>query len=92
MASFIIEKTISDDGLKEDTDIINVKLEDNNILMNSMEQISKIFSISCQKKNFEKCDIRTDIKYFQQKIFMTMIDTPNVRKEKLSEVAFLSSV
>ena len=34
--------------------------------MNSMEQISNIFSISCQNKNSGNGDIRTDIKSFRK--------------------------
>ena len=55
-------------------EIINGKLEDNNFVVNSMEQMSKKFSISCQHKYPGKDDIRTDI---QQKILMARINTPD---------------
>ena len=55
---------IYDDRLKEQTDTINGKLEDNDFVVNSMEQTSKIFSSSFQNKNSIKVYIRTDIFVF----------------------------
>ena len=57
---------ISGGRLKEHMDTINGKIKDNYFLMNSMEQMSKIFSISCQKKKSRKVDIRTDIIFSQK--------------------------
>ena len=48
-------------------DIITGKQKDNDFVMNSMEQMSKIFSISCQNKNYGKGDIIIDIKVFSKK-------------------------
>ena len=81
---------ISDDGLKEHTEIINGEKEDHIFLMNSMEQTIKIFSRSCQNKNSGKGDIRTDI-HFQQMVLMAMIDPSLCKKIKLFKVAFLGS-
>ena len=54
-------------------------MEDDYFVMNSMEQMSNIFSRSCQNKNSGNGDIRTDIKSFR-KMVMAMIDIPDVRK------------
>ena len=48
-------------------EILSGKLEYNDFVMNSMEQMNKIFSISCQNKNSGKVDIITDKKYFRKK-------------------------
>ena len=61
-------------------EIINGKFEDNDFVMNSMEQISKMLSISCQNKGYEKFEIITDIS-FQQTILMAIIGTPDINKE-----------
>ena len=62
-------------------EINNGKLEDDYFGMNSMEQMSKIFSRSCQNKNSVKGDIITYIKLFQQTMLMEMVDTPDVIKQ-----------
>ena len=47
-------------------EISNGKYEDNDFATNSMEQMSKIFTRSCQNKYSGKGDIRTD---FSEKTF-----------------------
>ena len=42
----LLRTMISDDRLKQHTEIINIKYEYNNFAMNPMEQISNIFEIS----------------------------------------------
>ena len=59
-------------------DIINRKPGDNGFVMSSIEQMSKIISISCQNKNSGKSDTRTDINRFHKTILMAIIDTPDV--------------
>ena len=60
-------------------------MEYNDSVMKSMEQVSKIFSRWFQNKNSGKGDIRTDIKHFQQTMFMAIICTPDFRKENNSK-------
>ena len=43
-------------------DVINGKLEDNDLVVNSMGKMSKIFSRYFQNKNSRKYVIRTDVK------------------------------
>ena len=45
-----------------------------------MEQLSKTFSSSCQNKNSGKDDIKSGINFFQKKMFMAMVDTPDVSR------------
>ena len=45
---------IYDGMLKEHTEIMNGKCEDNDFVMNSTEKMSKIFSRSCQNKTLKK--------------------------------------
>ena len=59
---------ISGDRLKEHMDIINGKLEDHDILVDLIEQMSTMFSISFQNKNYGKGDIITDIKKIQKNV------------------------
>ena len=66
-------------------EINNGKMEDNDSVMKSIEQVSKIFSRSFQNKNSGKGDIRTEIKRFQQTILMSIIHTPDYRKENNSK-------
>ena len=47
-----------------------------------MEQISKIFSRLCDNKNNGKDNIRTYIKGLQQTMFVAMVDTPGLIKER----------
>ena len=49
-------------------------------MVNSMEQMSKIFSMSSQNKNAIKGDIRRGINVFHKQMLMEIIDTPNVIK------------
>ena len=76
----LLSRRISYGKLKTHTEIINGKLEDNDFVMNSMEQMSKISSRSYQNKNYVKGYIRTDIKSIQQTMLMAMINTPDVIK------------
>ena len=59
---------ISGDRLKEHMDIINGKLEDHDILVDLIEQMSTMSSLSFQNKNYGKGDIITDIKKFQKNV------------------------
>ena len=45
-----------------------------------MEHISNMFSRSQDNKNPRKGDTRTDIKRFQKKMLMEMIETPDIIK------------
>ena len=47
-------------------EIIKLILEDNDFLMISMQQASKMFLSSCHNKNSRKGDIITDIKVFSK--------------------------
>ena len=47
---------ISGGRQEKNMEIINGKMKDNDFVMNSMEQMSKIFSISCQNNNSRKGD------------------------------------
>ena len=76
----LLRRIISDYRLKEHTEIINRKWEDNDFVMDSMEQISTIFLRSCENKKSGKYDIITDIKRFQQKMLMAIIYTPGISK------------
>ena len=60
-------------------------MEDNGFVMDSVEQISKMSSISCQNQNSWKSDKRTYIKVFQQKMLITMINKPDTCKEEKSK-------
>ena len=75
----LLRRRISDDRMKEHTDIINGKYEGNDFETNSIGQTSIIFSISYNNKNSGKGYIRTDIK-FSEKMMMTMIETPDIIK------------
>ena len=59
---------ISGDRLKEHMDIFNGKLEDHDILVDLIEQMSTMSSISFQNMKYGKCDIITDIKKFQKNV------------------------
>ena len=59
---------------------INWKRGDNDFVMNSTEQMSKVFSRSFQNKNPVNGDIRTYINHCQQTMLMAMTGTPYVRK------------
>ena len=48
-----------------------------------MEETRKITSISYENKNSIKCDRRTYIKSFQKKMLISIICTPEKRKEKM---------
>ena len=76
----LLRITIPDDMLKEHMDIIIWKMEKNDFMINSIEQICNLFSSSCQNKNTQKGDIVTDIKDFKQTKLMRINDTPDVRK------------
>ena len=45
---------------------MNWKREDNDFAMDSTEQISKIFLISCDNKNSRKGDVITDMIFFSK--------------------------
>ena len=62
----LLRRRISYNSTKEHMYIINGKQEDNDFVMNSMEQMSKIFSRSRQNKNSGKGDIRIDINVFRK--------------------------
>ena len=47
-----VRRRIFYDSLKQHMGIINKKLEGNDFVMSLMEQMSKIFSLSFQNKNF----------------------------------------
>ena len=76
----LLRRRISYNRTKEHMQIINGKQEDNDFVMNSTEQMSKVFSRSRQNKNSVNGDIRTDINHFQQTMLMAMTGTPYVRK------------
>ena len=85
-----MRRRISDVRLKEHMDINNGKLEDNGFVVNSMEQMSKMFSRSFQKKSNGKGDIKSDIKRFHKTMLMVIIDTPDISKGKF-KFTFISS-
>ena len=61
--------------------IIIVKYERKCIAMNSMKEISKIFSRSCENNNSVKGDIRNYIEN-NQTMLIAMINTPDISKKR----------
>ena len=77
----LLRRRIYNYKMKEHMMINNGKMEDNDYMMKSMEQVSKIFSRSFHNKNSGKGDIITDTKYFQQTMLMAIIHTPDFSKK-----------
>ena len=72
--------------------IINGKQEDNNFVINSMEQTSNMFSISCDNKNPGKGYIKNWHKTFQQTIFDGNNQHTFYKKININKIKYLSSV